>query len=995
MTVKALAANVFPRPRRPVRPLAALPLAVFLALFLGGCLVLERTRVLLFSTPWAFALAAVAPWLWWLHACGYSGLRGARAVASLVVRLVLLGAFILALAEPRGLRTSNALSLVYALDLSDSIGDAASDEALKYILRTAAQKPEKDHAGLIAFARDAVVELPPRQSFPFEAFNLRLSRDGTNLEKGLSLAAAMLPDDRRVRVVLASDGAATEGNLTRVLDDLKSRGIPVDVLPVDYEHAHEVWLERLDLPRAVKLGESYEAAVVLSSLTPGRGKLVLKENEETIADQTVEFGPGKNRYLLPLKGRGPGFYEYRATIVPEGKDGWERNNVAVNHLFIKGRGRVLVVVDPGGDQRDYEHLVAALKLGQRQVDQKVAFEFPREAFSLMPYDCVVFVNVAADEFDAVQLQTLRNAVYHQGSGFLMVGGKNSFGPGGYHRTPVEQVLPVTMDVTQKKVLPKGALVLILHTCEFPDGNTWGKRIAKAAISVLGDQDDVGILVYGGGGEQWLFELTPAAQYDELAVKINNASIGDMPGFDTTMRMGFDALKASDAGMKHMIIISDGDPQPPPPPLIQSFQGEEISVSTVAIFPHVGQGGVGTTVMRRIAAATRGRFYYPQDPKRLPSIFIKEAKTLRRSMIQNKEFVPQVNFPSAILKGLAGLPRLYGLVLTTPKPRATTILRTPEAEQVDPVLSVWRYGVGKTAAFTSDLSTNWATDWVRSPHYQPFVKQLLTDIARTSKENQLRLRCIAEASTAAILIEDFHPEGAFLEIQAQVAGPRSRTRPVRLKQIGPRRYRGEFPIWGTGHYHVIAVANGVGRKNERALGRFAVPYSPEYLRFRSDPIACRRIAERTGGRLLTGKEKGQELFLKEHKPRTSSRPLADWFLVLLACLIPLDVAVRRVQLDWLVIRGWLGLDRKRRASGETLGALLARKEALELPTRERPAPRPERTLPVAQRVEPRRAAPQPRPERKPPAEKPRAEEAGEDASTTGRLLAMKKKWKKKK
>ena len=43
------------------------------------------------------------------------------------------------------------------------------------------------------------------------------------------------------------------------LDELKSRGIAVDVLPVGFAYDKEVWLERLDLPRVVKAGETYEA----------------------------------------------------------------------------------------------------------------------------------------------------------------------------------------------------------------------------------------------------------------------------------------------------------------------------------------------------------------------------------------------------------------------------------------------------------------------------------------------------------------------------------------------------------------------------------------------------------------------------------------------------------------------------------------------------------------------------------------------------------------
>ena len=94
----------------------------------------------------------------------------------------------------------------------------------------------------------------------------------------------------------------------------RSRGIAVDVLPIQYDYPKEVWLERLDLPRFVKIGENYEAAIVLSSLQPGSGRLVVREQGQVISEQNVEFQAGKNRYTVPIKLREPGYYEYSATI---------------------------------------------------------------------------------------------------------------------------------------------------------------------------------------------------------------------------------------------------------------------------------------------------------------------------------------------------------------------------------------------------------------------------------------------------------------------------------------------------------------------------------------------------------------------------------------------------------------------------------------------------------------------------------------------------------
>ena len=224
----------------------------------------------------------------------------------------------------------------------------------------------------------------------------------------------------------------------------------------------------------------------------------------------MHYEKGKNRYALPLYFREPGYYEYAANIEPPpGQDGCKENNTAINFLHLKGEGKVLLVTDPQGDSRDWETLVKALKEAKRLVDVKTAFEFPRDAMSLMPYDCVVFVNVPADSFDAVQMQSLHDAVYNEGIGFLMVGGKNSFGPGGYHRTPVEEALPVDMDVSQKKVLPKGALAIVLHTCRIPGRERVGKaHRQREAIRVLGAQGRSGAAgEYSAGGDQWVFPLT--------------------------------------------------------------------------------------------------------------------------------------------------------------------------------------------------------------------------------------------------------------------------------------------------------------------------------------------------------------------------------------------------------------------------------------------------------------------------------------------------------
>ena len=248
-----------------------------------------------------------------------------------------------------------------------------------------------------------------------------------------------------------------------------------------------------------------------------------------------------------------------------------------------------------------------------------------------------------------------------------------------------------------------------------------------------------------------------------------------------------------------------------------------------------------------------------------------------------------------------------------------------------------------------------------------------------QHSDLNLQTFASGDEGVILAEDYHPQESMLEIHAQINGPHEREQSLSLKQTGPRRYEVRFPLWGKGRYQVALAGVGAGR-NEQTLGGFVVAYSSEYLRFRSDPITLRQIAGRTGGRILSGQETGKELFGVPIVPRQTSRSILDWLLILLACLVPLDVGVRRVQLDWSVIRGWFGSSRKVEST-ETLGALLRLKEKVResTPTKGEPSPTISPLAPV-----------RPAPQDQKSAVAETAAEPDSPVSTTERLLAMKRK-----
>jgi uncharacterized membrane protein len=937
--IKKIFTTVFPPPRRAFAWLQIVPLLVFLGFFAATVYGLEYYDVLQFARPAAFGLIAITAWFWWAHLGGYNGLTRGRAFSALWVRLCVVGVFVMLMAEPRSVRTTDIVSVVYTVDVSDSIGDSKVDEALAFITAQVYEKPPEDEAGIVVFGGTAAVELSPNKAFVFEGVvSSQVQRDATDIDQALSLAAAMLPEEHTGRIVLIGDGTATTGNLSKTLDMLKSRGIKVDVLPIDYEYKDEVWVERLEIPQNVKVGQDYDATIIIGSLKASAGQLVFKRNDETIADKPVKFDQGKTRFTIPMTVERAGYFEFDASIIinkDSGRDHLKQNNSVKNYLYVEGEGKVLVVTDPVGNEDDWEELVKSIKETDRVVDVIDANEFPQSDTPLMEYDCIVWVNVAKDAFNEAQIQALHDSVYNLGTGFLMVGGPNSFGSGGYHKSLIEKTLPVSMDVSQKKMLPKGALVIILHTCEFPDGNTWGKRITKEAIRVLSPQDDVGVITYSYAqnrrGASWLFKLTPAGKRKELFPKITNAQIGDMPSFVLSMKMALDALVANDAAAKQLIIISDGDPTPPPVKTLDAFVAAKIKISTIAVFPH---GGNDISNMKDVAKLTGGNYYKPSDPNKLPGIFIKEARTLKRNMVQERTFTPVFGASSPIMKGVETIQPLHGYVLTSLKPKAQAILLTPQEKDKqgdlqppDPVLAKWRYGLGSTAAFTSDISNRWGKDWVNGwDKFQPVMKQLLSEISKVREQGELRLWTYTSGTDGVFVIEDYAEKESFLEIAAKLRGPNKEVKDIAFRQISSRRYQARVPLWGQGRYQLIAKGVGDGR-TDTTVGGFIVPYSPEYLRFRANPIVLEEIAKKTGGRILEVTTPGKEIF-GQRDPKQTSAPVYDYFMLIIACLIPLDVAIRRIQIDFFAIRQLFKAKEKTGPSTSTMGALLQRKQDVD-------------------------------------------------------------------
>ncbi len=873
-----------------------------------------------FETPGYLVLLAVLPLLMLVAMRSMSGLGLVRRTLAIILRVLVVTVMVLSLAGMQHTRKIDDLTVVYLFDRSRSIPEDLQREAFRFITRSADHRPLNDRIGVIAFNGTADVEQLPMSALALDQVPAPYHPDQTDIASAARLGLALLPSDSAGRVVLISDGNENSGSVLDEAEQYAAAGVPLDVLPVEYEHRDEVVFEDLKAPATATTSETINLQMVLRSQRQISGKILLYHNDTLVdlnggadgAGYPVELQPGPNRREIPIPLRAAGPHRFQARFVPDdtAADTIVENNEGRAFTVVSGQGKVLILTsaqDATSDPSSAQILRRALETEKFVCVVDVAGATPIDHVRLLDYSVVILNNVAAGDLRDEEKQTLATYVRDLGGGLIMLGGEDSFGAGGWLGSPVEEVMPVAFDIKHKKQFIKGALVLCMHACEIERGNYIGERCAIEAVKTLSARDLVGILAWQWLGDQqghWVVPLQPVGNRAHIVSAIKKMSMGDLPDLDEVMRPGVDALAARrDVGPKHMIVISDFDPQEPRPDLIRKMKAHGITCSTIAI----GYGGhfINEKMANDIAEATGGRFYRTHDVSKLPQIFIKESREIRRELVQEGVFQPQVADPlSPLVVGIAGeaVPQLRGYVLATPRELATVPIVHPSEDADDPILAHWQAGLGKTVAFTSGMWPRWGPDWTSWPKFTKFWAQVVRWSSRQSAESAFDLTTTTRGGKAVVRIDavDKNADAInFMEVAGRLVRPGDDATPLRLTQTGPGRYEAEFDARDRGNY-ILSLRYAMGRGAEASSGTLqtglSIAYSPEYAQLAANVPLLSEISARTDGRLL-GADQADRVFDRAGLPPVETRrPLWESLLHWMLVLFLLDVAVRRIALN---------------------------------------------------------------------------------------------------
>jgi uncharacterized membrane protein len=833
-----------------------------------------------------------------------------KAWLSLAFRTVVVTLLAVSLAQPTLVKKGEGLSLVVIADRSQSIPLALRQQSEEFLRRLPETKKPDDRLGTIVVGRQAEILARPERNSIVPGLSHPGDTDATDLAGGVRQALSLLPTDTARRLLLVSDGNENVGNLLEEAATAAAAGIPIDVLPLEYEHPNEVVFEGIRAPARSRVGQTADLRLFLRSQGPARGRVTLKMNGEPIdlapgepgEAVELELGAGPTVLPVPVSLDEGGAQRFEASFEPSdpAMDALPENNLASAVTFVSGGGRVLIV-DPTGDESGL--LAAALRQGGLTVETRPPAELAGGPAFLNGYDAILLANVPRWAVDAEADRSLKAYVHDLGGGLAMLGGDASFGAGGWIDSEVAKALPVKMDPPATRQLVRGALAMIIHSCEIPQGNYWSMKVAEAAIEALSRLDLVGIITFGMGGSQWHFPLQEAGDKTRALAAVKSMVVGDMPDFEGAVGRAYEGLVPSSAGRKHVVIVSDGDPAPPSPQLVQQLIDAKITVSTVLLFGHGSPQDRAN--MEELARRTGGKFHNVTNPKALPKIFTQEAAVVTRSLIAEGDFRPQVvaGLPGPV-RGFGAVPAVRGYVVTVPREGLSQVaISIPAKDAKDPLFAWWNHGIGRSFAFTSDATNRWGSAWTGWSDYRAFWEQAVRWLMRPASPQNLSVRTRVEGETAIVELEAVGEDAGFLNFlrtTSTVLAPDGTARPLGLQQVGPGRYRGEFAASETGSYlvNVSVPSTREGDPSSSVQAAVGIPYAKEFRAVRDNATLLEQVAERTGGRVL----RMDEVSLADAFDRTglaiprSPKRIWDLLAILAAAIFLVDVAVRRLAFD---------------------------------------------------------------------------------------------------
>ncbi len=853
------------------------------------------------TRPFLLFLLLLIPVLYYGYRRSLVDLSRTQRIISLCIRIIIILLLILGVADLQYLKTDEKLTVMFLTDISDSISEEGLTKSTEFLNDALSSQDGNQQVGIIAFTDQAeILKGPEKDEDTVVSGELKLvetkhnwldtdeeAGDTTNIAQAIETAWSVFPSNANKRIVLISDGIETKGDAVHTGLRGKDFGIQIDTVPIYPSDKPEVMVQRIDAPAQVKQGAPFNLEVLIHSNHEDLAVVSLSKNKFEAAKKEVRLVEGENRVVFTETSEESGTLTYDV-ICRSTQDTRYDNNRAFGIVSVSGKPKILLI-DENESQTRY--LSRVLEDAKIRVDVRNGLGVPNELADLQNYELVMFSDVPANRLNDKQMELIRTYVQDLGGGFMMLGSENSFGLGGYYKTPIEEVLPVRTDTEKKKENPSLAMVLVIDKSGSMGGIKieLAKEAARATVELLGPRDRIGVIAFDGS-PFWITEMHDASDKAFISNQVGSITASGGTNLYPALQQAYFALTETTAKLKHVIVLSDGHSQPGDwYGIANSMHSERITISTVGI-----GSGADMNMLGDLAKWGGGREYFTQDPYNVPQIFAKETVTASKSAIIDQPFIPQRIKPTQVLSGidLDLAPFLLGYVATQPRPTAEIYL---VSDRGDPVLGSWQYGLGKVVAFTSDAKARWASDWLEWPGYGKFWTQLVRDTMRKTTLSNFQAEITKDKGVAHLAIDALSENGDFLnELDSDISliGPDLKKKDLAIAQTAPGKYELEFPTKEIGPYFLNIMQKQSGEIVNTQVTGTVVSYPEEYLVSNANESLLTQLSSVSGGKYNITAE---DAFRPPENPVVLRIHLWRPFLFTALLLLLIDIALRRIDM----------------------------------------------------------------------------------------------------
>ena len=849
--------------------------------------------MLTFAQPlWLLVIVALVPYVWWGMTRTRTNFNVRQRRLQAGVRALVLALLALALAQPVMHRSTDRLSVVYLVDASHSVSAASFASAAERISALNAEL-QPEHFRILAFA-GAVISVENVEALVALEKNPQtieqLQRSESAVGPALDAARRALLPGHASRIVLFSDGHATDQSAELALARLAEDHIPVHTYPSAVRNLRDSWVDGVRLEAAAVQGERASVVVTMGAQSETSGRLDLRVDGTVAATKDISMGAGMAEVRMDVTFESTGPRVLEAVWTPA-SDQLADNNIRRAAVDVLPPTRVLYVE---GRPASAQYLRGALAREGMQVTVAGAAALPTSRQGLQSYDAVIVSDVERRQISDAQMGALESWVSEDGGGFLMVGGESVYGKDGYNDSTIEKILPVTFEIKDK---PEDVAMVIVFDKSWSMAGPkieLSKEAARAAVDVLADNHKLGFVTFNH-----LFDWTvKVMEVGPNRPRIHDAIKGIEPSGHTiiypAIEQAYLALKDVDSRVKHVILMSDGRSYADQyEALVKKMVDEKMTVSTIAVGTEADR-----ELLRNIAVWGKGRNYEVDDPREVPQVFVKETEQSARPALSEKPFTPSVK-DASLFEGvdLRSAPELSGYTGTKLKETATELMSTDKEE---PLLATWPYGLGRTAVFASDAKDRWASRWIGWRGYGPFwtrvvraVRKQPAPAVQLSVDTERRPHGVVSATLQLTARTTDGGYQNLLRPSFTVRGSNGAERRLDARQIAPGTYTADIVLDGATGYSVTADGVESGAAAAAAPSLLIASNYPDEYRFRpADARTLSAMSVTTGG-----KYEPDAAALRPGDADRSSVPTRLWPLLLVLALAAYlaDLLLRRVRI----------------------------------------------------------------------------------------------------